>query len=257
MSKISDYILTLLLFLTAATATASNLATEYYRLVPADAYCAPPDTTKPADKDFKMVQYSKVTVSKKDVPLFSGYGIYTDLCGMGMATFSKWGQYEAGAHFGIKGKYFPAVEVGVGRSNHTDSRSNLHYKTNAPFFRIGLDYNLNKDLTSHNRYYVGLRYGFSAFTYDLDGPAIPDEYWHENYDFNMHNMIGNAHWGEILFGIQTQLWKFINLGWTFRYRARLYEKQAAPGHAYYVPGYGKNGESSGTFGGTFNIIFEL
>lgn len=216
----------------------------------------PPDTTKDA-KNFKMVDYSKVTISQKEVPLLSGYGVYTDLCGMAMAAFGKWGQYEVGAHMGIKGKFYPAVEVGIGQSNYTDDRSKLHYNVHAPFFRLGLDYNLNKNLASRNRYFVGARYGFSAFTYDLTGPSIHDDYWGGEYPFDIRNVKGNAHWGEILFGIQTQLWKFIHLGWTVRYRARLYEKQGEPGHAYYIPGYGKGGESSGTFGGTFNVTFEL
>lgn len=215
----------------------------------------PPDST--INGNFKMVNYSKVSITKKEVPLLSGYGISADLCGMGMAMFSKWGQYEVGAHLGVKGKYFPVLEVGLGQSNHTDERSKLHYNVHAPYFRIGLNYNLNKDLTSHNRYYVGVRYGFSAFAYDFSAPAIADDYWGGEYAVNLHNVKGNAHWGELLFGLQTQIWKFINLGWTARYRARIYEKQGAPGHAYYIPGYGKNGNSSGTFGGTFNIIFEL
>lgn len=220
-------------------------------------YSTPPDTTKNDAKGFKMVQYSKVSIASKDVPLISGYGIYTDLCGLAMAEFAKWGQYEVGGHVGLKGKFYPALELGLGRSNHTDSRSNLHYKVVAPYFRLGVDYNLNKDLKSHNRYFVGARYGFSAYAYNLSGPNIKDDYWGDEFVFDLRKVRGNAHWGEILFGIQTQLWRNINLGWTIRYRARLYEKQGAPGHAYYIPGYGKGGESSGTFGGTFNIIYEL
>lgn len=218
---------------------------------------APPDTTKTDDKAFQGVQYAKVTVTKKEVPLFSGYGIYTDLCGLGMTQLGKWGQYEAGAHVGIKGKFFPAVEIGIGQSNHTDTRSNLHYNVHSPYFRVGMDYNLNKDRTSHNRYFIGVRYAFSSFAYDLSGPDIIDNYWGGTYPMHLESVNGMAHWGEILFGIQSQIWKFIHLGWTFRYKARIYEKQGEPGHAYYIPGYGKGGESSGTMGGTFNIIFEL
>lgn len=220
------------------------------------ALTTPPDSTKSAS-GFKGVQYAQVSIEKKEVPLFSGYSIYTDLAGLAMAQFAKWGQYEAGAHFGIKGKYFPVVEVGIGQSNHTDTRSNIHYNVHAPYFRVGIDYNLNKKRTSHNRYYIGARYGLSAFNYDLDGPDFHDGNWNTDIPFHLESVKGAAHWGEILFGIQTQIWKFINLGWTVRYKARFYEKQGVPGHAYYIPGYGKGGESSGTFGGTFNVIFEL
>ena len=216
---------------------------------------APADTTK--TNSFQMVQRTQSGTSKKNVPLFCGYGIYTDICGLAMAQFSNWGQYEVGAHVGIKGKYFPAVELGIGQSNASDNRSHLHYNTHSPYFRIGLDYNLNKKVTSHNRYFVGARYGFSSFRYDISGPNIVDHYWNTEIPFQLSNVHGNAHWCEILFGIQTQVWKFINLGWTFRYRARLSENTGETGHAYYIPGYGKGGSVSHTLGGTFNLIFEL
>lgn len=158
---------------------------------------------------------------------------------------------------GIKGKYFPAVELGIGQSDYTEERSGLHYNVHSPFFRVGLDYNLNKNLASRNRYFVGVRYGFSAFSYDFSAPAVADDYWGGSFPVNLHGVKGNAHWGELLFGIQTQIWKYIHLGWTARYRARFHEKQGTPGHAYYIPGYGKGGESKGTFGGTLNVTFEL
>lgn len=218
---------------------------------------APPDTTR-QNQSFRPVEYvKKENLTTKEAPLFSGYGIYTDLCGLGMAQFGKWGQYEVGAHVGIKGTYFPVVEIGIGQSNHHDQRSQLHYNVHSPYFRVGMDYNLNKNRASHNRYYVGVRYAFSAFSYDLTGPDITDDYWQQTVPYDSHGVNGAAHWGEILFGLQSQIWKFIHLGWTFRYKARLHEKMGEPGHAYYIPGYGKNGESSSTMGGTFNIIFEL
>lgn len=204
-----------------------------------------------------MVQRTQEASGKTRVPLFCGYGIYTDLCGFAMAQFSNWGQNEIGAHVGIKGKYFPAIELGIGQSDANDNRSHLHYKTHSPYFRVGMDYNLNKKVTSHNRYFLGARYGFSRFQYDLSGPDIPDHYWDSTTPLNLTNVKGSAQWFEILFGIQTQIWKFINLGWTFRYRARLSEDTGTVGNAYYIPGYGKGGTKSNTLGGTFNLIFEL
>ena len=46
------------------------------------------------------------------------------------------------------------------------------------------------------------------------------------------------------------------MGWSVRYRLRIYEHQHALGHAYYVPGFGKN-TSATNFGGTFHLIFDL
>lgn len=253
MSKTFAFILPPLLSLLPSDAVAS-------RLIPEAGW---PDVTATAadtvreNASFRPVEYVKENLSTKDAPLFSGYGIYTDLCGLAMTQLGKWGQYEAGAHVGIKGTYFPVVELGIGQSNHNDQRSHLHYKTHSPYFRLGLDYNLNKNRASHNRYYVGVRYGFSSFTYDLSGPDITDDFWHQSVPYDMSGVKGVAHWGEILFGLQSQIWKFIHLGWTFRYKARLHEKMGVPGHAYYIPGYGKNGEATSTMGGSFNLIFEL
>ncbi len=174
-----------------------------------------------------------------------------------MANVAKWGQYEVGAHFGLKRKFYPAVEVGIGQSNYTSDRTNIHFKTHSPYFRVGMDYNLNKDRQSRNRYFLGVRYGFSTFTYDLEGPSVTDDYWGQTYPYEIDGAKGTAHWGELLFGIQSQLWKFIHLGWTVRYKARFHESMAEPGHVFYIPGYGKNGSSSSCFGGSFNVIFEL
>lgn len=259
MLKISAFsYVSLLTLLTAPTnaLAAPSVSSAAVAESPVSTLIAPPDSTASV-KGFRGVQSAKVTVTKKEVPLISGYGIYTDLAGLAMAQFAKWGQYEAGAHFGINGTYYPAVEVGIGQSNHTDARSSIHYNVHSPYFRVGLDYNLNKNRASRNRYYIGLRYGFSAFRYDLDGPDFHDNYWNQDVPFHLESAKGAAHWGEILFGLQTQIWKFIHLGWTVRYKLRIHEKQGDAGHAYYIPGYGKGGDSSGTFGGTFNIIFEL
>lgn len=214
------------------------------------------DTTVKAVK-IQGVQFSQKVTERKPAPLFSGYGVSADLAGIGMATVGKWGQYEVSAHLGLRRRFFPVVELGIGTSNYTDDRSRLHYKVHSPYFRIGMDYSLNKNRASRNRYFVGLRYGFSSFNYDLDGPTIKDPYWSYDFDYYLHGIDGKMHWGELLFGIQTQLWKFIHCGWTVRYKCRIHESQGEPGHAYYVPGYGKNSSSSKCFGGTFVIVFEL
>lgn len=220
---------------------------------------SPADTTVQAEGvKLQGIQFAKKsTATKQRIPLLSGYGISADLAGAGMAAVGKWGQYEVGAHLGIYRRFFPTVELGVGTSNYAAERSGLHYKVHSPYFRVGMDYSLNKNRESRNRYFVGVRYGFSKFSYDLDGPDIKDAYWPYEFAYSRHGIDGSMHWGELLFGIQTQIWRFIHCGWTVRYKCRLHESQGEPGHAYYVPGYGKNGSSSKCFGGTFVIVFEL
>ena len=259
MLKISDFIFVLLsLLLLPNIARATNPVEPFGTDETTFAMQLPPDTTKKSAAGFQGVTYLKTAKNNAKIPLFSGYGIYADLAGAAMTQFSSFGQYEVGAHFGLKRKFFPAVELGLGQSDHRDERYGFHYKVHSPYLRVGIDYNLNKNRHSHNRYFVGVRYGFSSFIYDLDGVTITDNYWTgQKYEINEKGVKSNAQWGELLFGIQSQLWKFVHLGWTIRYKARFQESEGQAGRAYYIPGYGKNGSGGNCFGGSFNLIFEL
>jgi len=94
-----------------------------------------------------------------------------------MAVVSPFGQYEAACRLNLRGTFFPIVEAGWGLSDHTDETTDIHYKTGAPYFRVGCDYNFANNKRSGNRIYGGLRYGFSSFSYDVDGPDIVDAVW--------------------------------------------------------------------------------
>ena len=61
--------------------------------------------------------------------------------------------------------------------------------------------------------------------------------------------------GEIVFGIETRIWKIFHLGWNVRYKIRMSHSEAPQGSPWYVPGFGKYGNSC--IGGTFNIIFDI
>lgn len=191
----------------------------------------------------------------KPIPLFAGLSVSVDLCGAAMASLCPWGQYEAAARVNFRQRYFPTIEIGVGSSNHTDETTNLHYKTHSPFFRGGCDLNIANDKRSGNRIYLGLRYGFSAFKYNLDGPDIEDPVYGETLPYRFVGVNGRMHWAEIVGGLEARIWRFVHLGWTLRYKLRIHEKQNSLGHAWYVPGFGKN--AGGRVGGTFNLIFDI
>lgn len=187
--------------------------------------------------------------------LFQGVAVGFDVCGAVMAVATPYGQYEAFARGNLKETYFPVVEVGVGTSNHTNDESNLHYKVNAPYFRLGCDYNFLKDRHSGNRILCGLRYGFSAFKYDLDGPDLTDPVYGTAHPFVYKGLKGNMHWAEVVAGVETRIWKIFHLGWTIRYRLKLHEKESEVGHAWYIPGYGKS--DGHALGGTFNVVIDI
>lgn len=191
----------------------------------------------------------------KELPLFAGVSVGGDLCGAAMALLGKYGQYEAAARLNMRGRYFPIFEAGVGVSDHTNETTNNHFKVHAPYFRLGMDYNVMKNRRSGNRVFVGLRYAFSSFKYDVDGPALTDPVYGTTQPFAYEGLKGMNHWGEAVFGIEARVWGILHLGWSFRYRIRFSDKKSAIGSPWYVPGYGKNDTSA--LGGSFNLIFDI
>lgn len=215
------------------------------------------DSSKVQVRGIQYVSAEEALIARlaKPIPLFAGVSVSTDLCGAAMATLSPWGQYEAAVRANFRQHYFPTVEIGIGSSNHTDETTGLHFKTHSPFFRTGCDLNIANNKRSGNRILTGLRYGFSTFTYDLNGPDIEDPVYGEFLPYRFTGVNGRMHWVEIVGGLEARIWKFIHLGWTLRYKIRISEKKSTLGHAWYVPGFGKN--AGGQVGGTFNLIFDF
>ncbi len=244
-SKILRYICVLLL-----------CSSSVYGLYAQEAPAAPADSV-PRQGRVRGIQYVAELDSllEKPLPLFVGISVSGDLVGAVMAATSAYGQYEAACRVNLRGRYFPVCEVGWGVSDHTDETTALHYKTNAPYFRIGCDYNFARDLRSGNRILGGLRYGFSSFSYDVDGPSIMDPVWGTATPFAYEGLNGNTHWLEGAFGLEAKMWRFFHIGWTIRYRVRIADKKSPIGRPWYVPGYGKN--EGHVISGTFNFVFDI
>lgn len=197
-----------------------------------------------------------IDITQKEAPVFAGISVSADIVGVMMQLFnSDYSQMEVAARLNFKEKYFPVFEMGYGVSDYEGAETGNTYKTQAPYFRVGLDYNFTKKWWKGNRLYVGLRYGFTSFKYDITTPDFIDPVWGNEYPFVFKDISSNAHWGEVVFGIETRIWKIFHLGWNVRYKARLATKKSPIGDPWYVPGYGKYGNSC--LGGTFNIIFDI
>ncbi|MDM8146617.1 DUF6048 family protein [Bacteroides eggerthii] len=196
-----------------------------------------------------------IGTDKEKVPVFCGLSVSVDLVGAVMkAINSDFAQTEAALRLNFKEKYFPVFELGYGFSDYVSEETDKCSKTNAPYMRIGMDYNFTKKRNG-NRLYAGIRYGFSHFRYDLADASYRDPVWNQPLPFYLNGEAGNAQWGEAVFGLETRLWKFIQLGWNLRYKKRFSQHVSKQGAPWYLPGFGKNGSTC--FGGTFNLIFEI
>lgn len=189
------------------------------------------------------------------VPLFRGVAVSVDVVGAAQLVFSSYGQYEAALRLNLRDRYFPIVEVGLGKADADDVSSHLRYTTSAPYAKAGVDFNLMRNKHDAYRVYGGMRYAFTSFKFDVEGEGITDPVWGDNVDYSRTGIKASYHWLEAVFGVDAKLWGPVRLGWSLRYRRRLFHDDGEMGNTWYVPGYGKQGSSR--LGGTFNLIFEL
>ena len=172
-----------------------------------------------------------------------------------MLMFSDYGQYEAALRVNLHDEWFPIVEAGIGKADRDDEVTLLHYKTSAPYFKIGIDKNLLKDKHGPNRLYVGLRYAFTSYNVDISRPNFPDPVWKWDTPFDIKYAPCKLHWAEAVIGIDAKIWGPFHLGWSARYKLRLSHKEGEFGKTWYAPGFGINDTSD--LAATFNVIIGI
>ena len=201
-------------------------------------------------------QWKFFTLQKDSVPLFRGFAVSFDLVGFASMQLSDHGEYEGAFRVNIHDEWFPIVEIGYGKANHeTDEVTRISYKTQAPYFRIGIDKNLLKDKHGPYRLYGGLRYAFTSYKVDLDCQDLVDPVWNRRADFGVKDEQCNYHWLEAVLGVDAKIFGPLHLGWSVRYKRRIAHKDGVMGRTWYVPGYGL--EEDTRLGGTFNVIIDI
>ncbi len=204
----------------------------------------------------KPTKYIAVIEEEQKMVFFQGFTFAVDVFNPITYAFSKYGTFEASLRLNLLNTYFPVAEMGYGMYDDTDFNTNVHYKTSAPFVRLGCDINLLKDKFQENRLFFGLRYGFSTFKYDYDGPDMTDPIWGGAAPFSYKGVSSNSHWAELALGVQVKIWRNLHMGWSIRYKRELASTNNDIGKAYYIPGYGTT-TSSDCWGATYNLIFDL
>lgn len=195
------------------------------------------------------------TAKSDSIPLFNGIALSVDLVGPVQMAISDYGQYETSLRVNLKDKYFPVLELGLGRADYTDDGTQISYKTSAPFGRIGIDFNLLKDKHDIYKLFAGVRYAFTSFKYDLSHPGVNDPVWGNTAPYSAKDIDCSYHWLEFGIGADAKIWGPIHMGWSLRYRKRASYDDGELGKSWYVPGYGKSDGSA--FGALFNISVVL
>lgn len=196
-----------------------------------------------------------LAVGQDSVPLLKGMAVSVDIAGPLARAMSDYGEVEGAFRLNLRDKYYPIAEVGYGSAKHDDEVTGIYYKTQAPYFRLGCDFNLLKNKHTSNRLYGGLRYGFTFYKVDIHKDPTPDPVWGTPASFYINGESCNYHWAEIVFGLDTKIWGPLHMGWDIRYKRRLVHKDSSVGNAWYVPGFGKYGDTR--IGANFNVIIDI
>lgn len=189
------------------------------------------------------------------IPTFRGIAVSADLLGAVQWWLSDYGQYEAALRVNLKDRYFPILEMGIGKADASDVSTRLHFTTSAPYLRIGCDFNMLKNKHDIYRLYAGFRYAITSYKFDVNGSGVTDPVWGEDAVYEAKDVKGNYQWIEAVAGVDVKISGPVHLGWSVRYRRRLFYSDGSLGNTWYVPGFGRQGNSR--LGGTFNLIFEF
>lgn len=205
-------------------------------------------------------EWVDTTLNKTDkrmqYPLWESVTVGVNIWDPVMKIFGQdYGGIDVWGELSLHNRYKPVFEFGLGSCNETPDGKNYTYKTPmAPYFRLGMNYNMFYNNDPRYQLVVGVRYGFTTFKYEITEATLNPGYWGEDYTFSVPQQSSTAGFFELVAGVRVQIFKQISLGWTVKYHSILHESKNAYGEPMYIPGYGKRG---GSFAGSFSISYTL
>lgn len=200
-----------------------------------------------------FITQAQDTITKPKYLDTYGLRIGTDLIKASRNFWDKnYTGFEVSVDYRLDKKKYIAVEFGI--EDKFTEEDQLSFTTKGMFIRAGLDYNVYENwLDMNNMIFVGGRYGFASMSQTLNSYNIyetssyfPNQTIYPNTTTNALS----AHWLEFVAGVKAEVAKNLYLGFTFRMKLLLAQKQPEDFENLYIPGYGK--KFSGNIGAGFN-----
>lgn len=167
----------------------------------------------------------------------------------------KYGGMDVWAELSLHNRYKPVIEFGMSTCDDTPDDMNYTFKSKlAPYFRIGMNYNIFYNNSPNYQFCAGVRYGFTPFSYQVTNVTVDEGYWDEPSHFDLPRQRTTAGFFELVASVKVMIVKHFSLGWSIKYHSLLHEGKAPYGKPMYIPGYGKRGNS---FTGSFSIIYTI
>ncbi|MEO8253731.1 MAG: DUF6048 family protein [Flavobacterium sp.] len=149
-------------------------------------------------------------------------------------------------------KYYLAAEVG--NENKTTDDVRLNFTTKGSYLKAGFDYNGYQNwLNMENIISIGLRYGFSTFSQELNNYKIynSNPYFGENPPIATGQKFNGltASWIEVVAGLKAKVFNNVFLGFSIRFNRLITNKEPENFENLYIPGFNK------TYNGDFGVGF--
>lgn len=210
-----------------------------------------------------LMAQMRAPTSPSDSVVFRGFSAHLDIASplMGIAVDKGVITGEIQFDVNLRNKFFPIVEVGYAAIEHV-ADNGATYRAGAPFWRLGLNYNVLKTKREDgseklNRHYpfVGLRYGMSVVNYELSSVPLARDYWGETDALAWHGRHAYAGWLELLAGVRVDLVNGFTMGWSVRINLLLHSSLDNKELLWYVPGYGRSSGTQFTFNYTIGFNY--
>lgn len=148
--------------------------------------------------------------------------------------------------------YYIAGEIS--NENITVDDVRLNFKTSGTYFKVGFDYNVYENwLDMENLIYVGMRYGVSSFSQQLNSYKIYAPY--PLIDPNNAIVSGeefkglSASWAEVVVGMKAEIVNNIYVGFSVNLKYLVTNKTPETFDNLYIPGFHR------TYDGNFGVGF--
>ncbi|MDE5976309.1 MAG: hypothetical protein K2G69_07155, partial [Muribaculaceae bacterium] len=162
--------------------------------------------------------------------------------------------YDVWASLSLHNWFEPVVELGIGFADNHPEEGNFRYKGKPSFYgKIGINYNFLYKSNPDYQIFLGLRGGYSSFSYDITDITINSSYWDQSNSFSILNQRAHAFYGEVVGGIKVNLWRGIGMGWNIRYRLKLNVSDGSNSTPWFIPGCG----AGSAIGFSFSLIYTL
>ena len=200
-------------------------------------------------------QASKEKKAEKQKLTLQGLYLSADAFGYIYPIFVKDRYYstEVSAAINISNRFFPVIEAGIGHTNMVSQLYDIGYSTRAPYYRIGMDYNMQYENGKPNYIYLGGRVGYTDFKYSVNAPALIDPVWCNEVPVQFTDVPCRAIWAEAVGGVRAEIFKNLYMGWSLRYKYPIHKGPITNGGPWYIPGFGASSKTA--FGATYTVSY--